>query len=944
MRAIARLVLLVILLALVPPSATLSTTLAVPSHQSNSKARFPDISATEVFVALTSATPEAEFARLLALPAAREAAADVNRSAVRTFLPAGKQTVLKVPLVAGADPMRVIMRLSQLPGITWAAPNRIYNSDPRFDPREYTPDDPRFAAQYHHQNMQTPAAWDVTEGAGVIIGILDDGIEIIHEDLQANIWQNDDPLGGGDTDGNGYIDDTNGWNVVTNTLDVKPDGTASHGTHVAGIAAARTNNTIGVAGTAGKATIMPVKFYSNEAPWTSAIVAEALRYATDNDAKIINMSYNINGFVGDPVVTAAFEYAYTSGVLLLNSAGNNDELNPVRQVFSQMLFVANTDQADLRASSSNYGTGIDIAAPGENILSTVTTAYAGNTLPNPYDTFSGTSMATPNAAGVAALIWAANPTWTRDQVAARLVGTADSIDTLNPQYAGLLGSGRINASRAVSSSLQLLPPQITVSNLPPENGNLTTAIDSFTLRFSGVLSSTSVASATISLRSDGIDNTFGTADDSIIPLTIAEGLPYQIGDNYFTLELGQVLLPERYRFTVRSGATGIQNPFGQQLDGNADGSGGDDFIRTFFVGYQLYGTVFEDWNNNAIYDTTEPFIANATLFLDLNDSGAFDTGEPSAVSTQQGLYAFSGVTPANTKLRTLNSLVPTTFAGSSANVVIGAADANTRLDIGVYYPQTVYGYAYNDEDGDGTRESGEAALTNWESYLDLNQNSTYNPVLQTNTYTNAVALAIPDESVITSTLTISNQIGFINDLDITLTISHTYLSDLRIELVDPAGQRIRLINQSGEGNIDYAGVILDDEASQPISAIVGSPATGTYRPEQPLSTFDTQSANGTWSLVVYDLVQADTGTIQRWSIKVEAGELKTQSNQAGAFKLSGVAPGNYTLRQIRPFGWRPTNPIGESYSVNIPIAGSAFGNDFGNQDVVYIYLPLILKP
>src|SRR5690606_22521386 len=127
----------------------------------------------------------------------------------------------------------------------------------------------------------------------------------------------------------------------------------------------------------------------------------------------------------------------------LNSAGNDETANSARQRLGQTLYVASVNSNDVKATSSNWGWGIDLSSPGVSIYATGITS-AGNAT---YETKSGTSMATPNAAGVAALIWSKNPTWTRDQVAAQLLGTTDNIDPLNPAFATQMGTGRVNSYR-----------------------------------------------------------------------------------------------------------------------------------------------------------------------------------------------------------------------------------------------------------------------------------------------------------------------------------------------------------------------------------------------------------------------------------------------------------------------------------------------------------------
>lgn len=474
-------------------------------------------------------------------------------------------TYVRVELPPDLDVAQAITAWSDLPAVAWVAPNYVYTSDPR----DLVPNDPLYASQYHHPLMQNNLAWDITQGtASVIIAVTDDGVAT-HPDLNPNIWTNPGEIAGNaiDDDGNGFIDDVHGWDFSSNDNDPAPVGSDTHGTHVAGIAAAETGNALGVAGTAGDTTIMPIRFYGSNA-WTSTVIAQSYAYAVDNGAQIVSTSYNVDGFVGDPIFEAALDYLYDNGVLHLNSAGNNNELNPARAVYGQSLYVANTNSLDQKDGSSNYGVGIDLSAPGASILSTV--AGGG------YASFSGTSMATPNAAGVAALIWSLHPTWNRDQVAAQLLGTTDNIDAVNPTYAGLLGSGRANSLRALSESLAA--PQIEdVVELPIEGGTLHEVPSMLTVQLGNVLDTSTVNNpGNWILRGDGADDTFGTPDDVFVSLVLETD--YKIGTNQLVFDLGAMPY-DRYEF--RAVAAGIADPFGTPLDGNADSVGGDDYVRTF---------------------------------------------------------------------------------------------------------------------------------------------------------------------------------------------------------------------------------------------------------------------------------------------------------------------------------------------------------------------------
>jgi hypothetical protein len=190
-------------------------------------------------------------------------------------------------------------------------------------------------------------------------------------------------------------------------------------------------------------------------------------------------------------------------------------------------------------------------------------------------------MATPNAAAVAALIWSKNPTWTRDQVAAQLLATADNIDGVpgNAGFAGLLGTGRVNSFRGVTENIA--PPKLRgVDGLPDEGATSATVPTAVKVRFFNVLNpATANNTANYRLVGAGDDETFGTADDFTIPLTLQPGSVYRVGTNEFNFTISGTMPSSKYRFIIQSG--GVTDPFGNPLDGNGDGTGGDDFVRNF---------------------------------------------------------------------------------------------------------------------------------------------------------------------------------------------------------------------------------------------------------------------------------------------------------------------------------------------------------------------------
>jgi subtilisin family serine protease len=340
-----------------------------------------------------------------------------------------------------------------------------------YDPvlrQTYIPSDPLISNQWYLRNIDAFRAWDfVTDASDIIIGIVDSGTKWNHVDLKDNIWINHDKMdgieidwvngliiggNGIDFDGNGFIDDVMGWDFVTdsitwgqsnNPFQVFPGN--EHGTHVAGCAAAVGDNGIGVAGPAFSAKLMNTKHsFTNEATNFIFFGYEGIIYCADNGAHIINCSWGGRG--GADVANTVVSYATAQGALVFASAGNSNQdntyINHYPSDADDAVSVAATGQDDVRTSFSCYGILIDVAAPGSSILAT----YYDDSGNDSYATASGTSMASPIVAGVAALILAEYPHYTTDQLLARLKAGCDPIDHLHtPAFAGKLGAGRVNA-------------------------------------------------------------------------------------------------------------------------------------------------------------------------------------------------------------------------------------------------------------------------------------------------------------------------------------------------------------------------------------------------------------------------------------------------------------------------------------------------------------------
>lgn len=393
---------------------------------------------------------------LLALPLVAQALPVRKGETVRVQIPGeyivkaeSEKSLMNVKRKIGHGLYLVKSEAKSLNGLD-AHPNYIYYGNPM---EGETPNDEKFSEQFHHQMIKTNEAWVSTTGSQeVIVAVTDNEFEMDHDDLKGQWWVNSDevPENGIDDDQNGYIDDVNGWDFVgqDNNMD---DDTSTHGTHVSGIIAAKANNKIGVAGIAPNVKVMPLRWYGSERPWTSALVAETYHYAVDNGAKIINTSYNIDGLADDQVYLDAVKYVTEKGAIIFNSAGNSGRKDPNRQKVEEVVLVCSVKsderRADRLSSFSNYGTGIDVCAPGDPILSTVQGRYLGESR---YGELQGTSMASPVAAAVAALIWSHNPNFTAEEVKQRLYDSSDNIDDENrSSRQGLMGAGRVNALRAL---------------------------------------------------------------------------------------------------------------------------------------------------------------------------------------------------------------------------------------------------------------------------------------------------------------------------------------------------------------------------------------------------------------------------------------------------------------------------------------------------------------
>jgi serine protease len=479
----------------------------------------------------------------------------------------------------------------------------LYIRQPQYQPNDPLADSTRTGlstSQYYLKQIKAYRAWDITRGdSSIVIGITDGGVRLTHLELAPQIKHNyADPINGLDDDRDGYIDNFTGWDLANNDNDPGYDISIVHGTLVAGVSSARVDNGQGLAGLGNQCRFLPLNIYPNT-PTGAFAGIEAVVYAADHGCQVINMSWGAPGGYSQLEQDAMTYAAVNRNAVLIGAAGNtNADLDFYPASYQHVISVSGVDNNDTKVGSATFSHRVDLTAPGVSILTTYGyhLANGGGPADNDYTAVGGTSFAAPLVAAAAALVRKQFPTYTADQVAARLRQTTDNIDALpaNAAWAGRLGTGRLNVLAALTRQ-NLTEARVVSSAFAParaayapgETIRLTASVQNLLAPVAGLTVTLTALSPYLTVQAGsfaaGSLATLGRADNAAAPfqLTVAgNGIPlntratlryrltaggFQL-DQYVDLILNPdyvVLDANDLRLTLTSrGNLAYDNPFG----------------------------------------------------------------------------------------------------------------------------------------------------------------------------------------------------------------------------------------------------------------------------------------------------------------------------------------------------------------------------------------------
>lgn len=765
------------------------------------------------------------------------------------------------------------------------------------------PNDPLYTQQWHLSNpgqggtllgadVKARGAWDLGfTGQGVVIAIVDTGTQLDHPDLQPNLWVNTGEVAGNgiDDDGNGWVDDINGWDFLDNDNNPNPNSaTESHGTSVAGVAAARGNNALGVAGAAYNAKIMALRLVGGATALSTE--AEAVYYlsgrtldgsGTWDSADIGNHSYG--RYAAFTILQQAFNWSATQGregkgVLNFAASGNDADIGLGASAtypsgYADVLCVGGSTDRDVRVSYSQYGPNLDFLAStggfGVNgLLNIVTTDQTGASGYDPGDYtglgitgFNGTSSASPLASGVGALLLEADPSLTFNQVRQTLRSTADRVGPIpyvngrNVEY----GYGRLNAVEAilkVATRIDLALPTNLVEN------QIYNDVAFGTLIFS--------SSTPASIQEFGALVDLGTGQAPVAANLVAlSGSRYSIVVPVFSYPEGGT-----YRITITITRQGT--PI---LTGSGNLTIGDLPLVASAVPLTLSEGLAFDGQVATFFDTDLDVLPSSRYTATINwGDGNSTTGTIQGSSgtgflvSGKHTYAGGSFTMRVTIVGPGGGRVTATAPVKVTNSALTVASAPVQATEGSSFSGLVA--TFHDSDPRLLPSSYYTAVINWGD----------GPFASTE-----VGRPIPDlkdqARPLVSNLRFNVGDFSIADLDVNLTIRHDRPGDLTAVLIAPDGTRLTLFTGLARAGKDLVNTTFSDQAPRSIAS--GTPPyTGLFRPQESLSAFNGKQLNGSWKLELTDSASGFTGTLESWSIAPKAYGTVVP-NPAGGFAVVG---------------------------------------------------------
>jgi thermitase len=384
-----------------------------------------------------------------------------------------------------------------------------------------TPSDPGYSSQWALPKIDAPEAWDITTGSNTVtVAVIDTGVQLSHEDLAGRFVAGHDFLASSPD----VSDPSLSPFVETCVPPQSADGAYNHGTMISGVIAANSNTT-GMAGLDWQAKIMPLQVMDNCGSGDTTTIAAAINWAVINGADIINMS--LGGSSGSTVLQTAINDAYNAGVTLIAAAGNEGGPVIYPAAYPDVIAVGSVGSDDVRSSFSNYGTALDIVAPGENVLTTNTIWSDGNYSTDSYAFASGTSLSTPIVAGVASLLKARDD-YSPTQIRALLTNSADIVAGMGgvaptDEY----GYGRINAASALTEVLTLDISKISLNSFRITMEDTTTPLDSNDY----VLATSPAVGEPVSIRATLKNDDFNDIDLTNVRIkgTLSSGTQFVVG-------------------------------------------------------------------------------------------------------------------------------------------------------------------------------------------------------------------------------------------------------------------------------------------------------------------------------------------------------------------------------------------------------------------------------